>query len=134
MLAVLDNSLQQFSEHHSLCMLRQFMVTQKKTIHSLIKLILGKNIASSVRVLHEQLNGNNPNIPYFVQYTDTKLMVADLHTKGFPEVRAWTHAHTLGGSLAPDKVHERIRDHCKYIGVTKLPKPDAVEVSKGDQV
>ena len=76
-----------------------------------------------IRWMHEQLNGNNPEIPYRVQYTDTKLMVADIHTKGFTDAAAWKPARQLANILAPDEIDERIKVHHKWFGhVGKIPK------------
>ena len=36
-------------------------------------------------MLHENLNDKKPEVPYVVEYTDTTLMVADIHTKGFTD-------------------------------------------------
>ena len=77
----------------------------------------------SVQFLHENLNKINPLLPYQLAYTDSKLMVADIHTKGFPDAPSWYHAHTLAGIIRPGDLVWRATEHAKYFGLTtKIPK------------
>ena len=77
----------------------------------------------SIAFLHEMLGGKNPTLPMHLRYTDTKLMVADIHTKGFTDAGAWKHARQLANILAPDEIDERIRTHHKWFGhIGKIPK------------
>ena len=70
----------------------------------------------SVQMLHENLNHKKPEVPYEVEYTDTALMVADIHTKGFTDEKKWTHAHTMAGVMAPDALQARMLWQAKYYG------------------
>ena len=80
----------------------------------------------SVQMLHENLNGNNTQVPYNVEYTDTTLMVADCHTKGFTDPKKWIHAQTMVGVMDPSSLHERMRMQSKYFGFKeKVPKEGA---------
>ena len=82
----------------------------------------------SVQMLHENLNGNNPSVPYDVEYTDSHLMVADAHTKGFTDAKKWTHAQTMVGVMEPGSLESRVLFHHKYFGFkTKIPKEAAVD-------
>ena len=79
----------------------------------------------SIQVLHENLNGNKPEIPYTVDYTDTYLMVADIHTKGFTDPKKWTHAQQTAGIMDPKNLPERMKMQAKYFGLQgKVPKAE----------
>ena len=87
----------------------------------------------SIQMLHENMNGNNVNVPFSVEYCDSYLMVADIHTKGFTELKKWTHAHETAGVMKPSKLEDRIRVQSKYFGLTeKVPKEDKDEAAGGD--
>ena len=74
-------------------------------------------------MLHENLNGNKSEVPYEVEYTDSKLMVADVHTKGFTDEKKWTHAQTMAGVMDPETLVDRIKWQAKYFGFKgKIPK------------
>ena len=76
----------------------------------------------SISFLHEMLNKMSPKIPFQLVYTDSKLMVADIHTKMFADQSKWAHAHTLANILAPGTLIQRIQDHNKYFGLhAKIP-------------
>ena len=58
-----------------------------------------------------------------MQYTDTHLMVADVHTKGFTDEKKWIHAQTMVGVMDPSALEAR---QAKYFGLKeKIPKEDA---------
>ena len=79
----------------------------------------------SIQVLHENLNGNKPEIPHTVDYTDTYLMVADIHTKGFTDPKKWTHAQQTAGIMDPRNLPERMKMQAKYFGLKgKVPKAE----------
>ena len=83
----------------------------------------------SIAFLHQMLGGNNKLLPMTLEYTDSKLMVADIHTKGFTDANAWRHARLLANVCAPDEIHARIQDHAKYFGfVGKIDKQQDAEV------
>ena len=82
----------------------------------------------SIQTLHENLNGNNEKVPYQVNYTDTELMVADVHTKGFTDAKKWTHAQTMAGIMEPKLLHDRVVHHNKWFGFDKkIPKEQPEE-------
>ena len=77
-------------------------------------------------MLHENLNGKKDEVPYHVQYTDTHLMVADVHTKGFTDEKKWIHAQTMVGVMDPSALEARMVMQAKYFGLKeKIPKEDA---------
>ena len=80
--------------------------------------LLSRSGGVPVQYLHENLNTVNPLLPYQMAYTGSKLMVADIHTKGFANKEAWYHAHTLAGILRPGDLIKRASDHAKYFGLT----------------
>ena len=89
---------------------------------------LSRSNGVSIQMLHENLNGNNPSVPYIVEYTDTSLMVADGHTKGFTDPKKWKHAQTMVGVMDPTLLADRMRMQKKYFGVKdKIPKDEAAE-------
>ena len=65
-------------------------------------------------MLHENLNQNNPLVPYDVQYTDSHLMVADVHTKGFTDPNKWLHAQMMAGIVEPCQLEEKMRYHKQW--------------------
>ena len=74
-------------------------------------------------MLHENLNGKKDEVPYHVEYTDSHLMVADVHTKGFTDERKWIHAQTMAGVMEPSALKDRIMMQAKYFGFKeKIPK------------
>ncbi len=83
-------------------------------------------------MLHENLNGKNEKIPFNVSYSDTFLMVADIHTKGFTDPKKWAHAHTMAGVMDPSKLADRIKFQKRFFGLTeKIPKDDLETFLKG---
>ena len=76
-------------------------------------------------MLHENLNGKKDEVPYYVEYTDTQLMVADIHTKGFTDEKKWIHAQTMAGVMVPSALKDRMQMQAKYFGLKeKIPKED----------
>ena len=76
-------------------------------------------------MLHENLNGKKDEVPYYVEYTDTQLMVADIHTKGFTDEKKWIHAQTMAGVMDPNALKDRMLMQAKYFGLKeKIPKED----------
>ena len=60
-----------------------------------------------------------------MQYTDTQLMVADIHTKGFTDEKKWIHAQTMAGVMDPNALKDRMLMQAKYCGLKeKIPKED----------
>ena len=60
-----------------------------------------------------------------MEYIDTALMVADIHTKGFTDEKKRTHAHTMAGVMAPDALPARMLWQAKYYVLKeKIPKED----------
>ena len=79
----------------------------------------------SVQVLHENLNGKKTEVPYEVEYTDTTLMVSDIHTKGFTDEKKWKHAQAMAGIMESGALKERMIWQMKYFGIKeKIPKED----------
>lgn len=91
-------------------------VRATKTGRNLTMRFLPRTAGVSVAYIHENVNGNNPNVPFDVLYTDTKLMVADIHTKCFSDSKSWDHARKLCGVFAPGELAERVREHRTYFG------------------
>ena len=86
---------------------------------------LSRSNGVSVQMLHENLNGKKDEVPYYVQYTDTQLMVADIHTKGFTDEKKWIHAQTMAGVMDPNALKDRMLMQAKYFGLKeKIPKED----------
>ena len=87
--------------------------------------LLSRSNGVSVQMLHENLNGKKDEVPYYVQYTDTQLMVADIHTKGFTDEKKWIHAQTMAGVMDPNALKDRMLMPAKYLGLKKkIPKED----------
>ena len=101
-------------------------VRAAKTGRNLTMRLLPRTAGVSVAYIHEDVNGNNPNVPFDVLYTDTKLMVGDIHTNCFSDSKSWDHARKLCGVFAPDELAERVREHRKYVGTWIVPKEDSV--------
>ena len=81
----------------------------------------------SVQMLHENLNDKKPEVPYVVEYTDTTLMVADIHTKGFTDEKKWKHAQAMAGIMEPGALKERMKWQAKYFGIKeKIAKENDV--------
>ena len=86
---------------------------------------LSRSNGVSVQMLHENLNGKKDEVPYYVEYTDTQLMVADIHTKGFTDEKKWIHAQTMAGVMDPNALKDRMLMQAKYFGLKeKIPKED----------
>ena len=56
----------------------------------------------------ERVRNKKTEVPYTVEYTDTYLMVVDIHTKGFTDPNKWTHAQQTGGIMDPRVLEERM--------------------------
>ena len=77
----------------------------------------------SVLMLHENFNGKKTEVPYEVEYTDTTLMVADIHTKGSTDEKKWKHAQAMAGIMEPGALKEKMKWQAKYFGIKeKIPK------------
>ena len=86
---------------------------------------LSRSNGVSIQILHENLNGKKDEVPYHVEYTDTQLMVADVHTKGFTDEKKWIHAQTMVGVMEPNALKTRMVMQAKYFGLKeKIPKED----------
>ena len=74
---------------------------------------------------HENLNGKKTEVPYEMEYTETTLMVADIHTKGFTNEKKWKHAQAMAGIMEPGALKGRMKWQAKYFGIEeKIPKED----------
>jgi len=61
--------------------------------------------------LHENLGSEDRNIAFDLTYTHTKLMAADIHTKGFSNLDEWLRVCALINVLPPGTLFDRVRQH-----------------------
>ena len=72
--------------------------------------------------LHENLGSPDRTIPFDLIYTHTKIMAADIHTKGYTSGDEWDRVSKLINVVHAADLNDRIREHhCFVFDCTIFP-------------
>jgi len=118
-----------FHEDNTACI--QVIVSGKNPTMRYLSRTHGINIV----FLHENLGLKHDNNPHQIIYTDTKKMVADIHTKPFTNKARWDHALDLGNTSELEGIKRLVDLHRDEWGVSEVnPTMKASNSSAPDYV
>ena len=75
---------------------------------------LNRTQGINIQMLHEFVGLDNPDCPCALVKTASKDMVADIHTKGFPNAEEWIHAHRIANLFYEKDFDEVFKEHIDY--------------------
>ena len=94
---------------------------------------IGRSQGINIQILHEYLGIDNPDCPCYLIKTDSKDMVADIHTKGFIDPADWIHVCQNANMFYGVDLDDVVKPHVEYFlrqkeveKSNKLPRPPHV--------